>query len=116
MATQRELLDPFGSAIKRGMTRTVPEAPKAAPVPYRADFEPSKMPAVKKPVEDEIAPEDFDEPMVTKLSEVKAKGVPHDDAIEIVRALKDRGTVAPKTEEPKDDGKVASGTELIAGI
>lgn len=73
MATQRELLDPLGTAIKQGMTRTAPTPPKVAPVPYRSDFEPTKMPAVKKPVAEEITPEDFDEPMVAKLSEVKAK-------------------------------------------
>lgn len=73
MATQRELLDPMGTAIKQGMVRSVPEAPKAAPVPYRADFAPSDMTkAIRKPA-DEAAPEDFDAPMMTKLDEVKAK-------------------------------------------
>lgn len=108
------MLDPLGTALKQGMTRTPSVAP-IAPVPYRADFQPSTAP-IKKNVPAEITPDDFDEPMIAKLGEVKAKGVQHEDAIEIVRALKDRGSIAPKSEEPKDDGKIASGTELIAGI
>ena len=97
MATQRELLDPLGTALKQGMTRTPSVAP-VAPVPYRSDFQPSTAP-IKKNVPTEVTPDDFDEPMIAKLGEVKAKGVQHEDAIEIVRALKDRGSIKPKEEQ-----------------
>lgn len=51
----------------------------------------AKPMAIKKPMD--VTPDDFDEPMVSKLSEVKARGVPHEDAIEIVRALKNSGSI-----------------------
>lgn len=38
--------------------------------------------------EPDTVPVDFDEQMTAKLEQVKARGVPHNDALEIVKELK----------------------------
>lgn len=95
MATLQETVNPIGAAISKA-TR-----PAAKPMDTQVPFRPGFVPAKPDVQQAQSVPDDFDDEMQAKLEEIKAKGIPHDDAIAIVGELKRRGYVSASKPEAK---------------